>query len=129
MMFRFARGLAAYLIYRIINYVRWVSHLFMHCDSYMALWRHIRSWIGVSGVEPYDISEHLFQFIHFTGHSRKRKSFLQLVWLLCVWMVWNARNNRIYNNIHTTIEKILEKVKFQSLWWLKANNANFMHGT
>lgn len=43
-----------------------MSHLFIHCESYGALWRHIRSWIGVSGVEPYDISEHLFRFIHLT---------------------------------------------------------------
>jgi hypothetical protein len=61
------------------------AHLFLHCDIYGAIWRHIRSWIGVSGVEPYDISEHVVQFIHFTGHSRKRRSFLQLVWLFCVW--------------------------------------------
>jgi hypothetical protein len=106
-----------------------VSHLFLHCDDYRELWRLIRSWIGVSGVEPFDIGEHFFQFIHLTWHSRKRRSFLQLVWLLSVWMVWNDRNNRIFNNNHTTVEQILEKIKFQSLWWLKANNANFVHGT
>jgi len=106
-----------------------MSHLFVHCDNYGALWRHIRLWIGVLGVEPYGLSEHFHQFIHSTGLSRKRRSFLQLVWLLCVWVVWKDRNDRIFNNIHTTLEQLLEKVKYHSLWWLQADNANFVHGT
>jgi len=28
------------------------SHLFIHCDVFGSLWQHIRSWIGVSGVDP-----------------------------------------------------------------------------
>ncbi|KEH34323.1 hypothetical protein MTR_3g464640 [Medicago truncatula] len=76
-----------------------VSHLFIHCERYGVLWRHLRLWIGVSGVEPYDISEHLYQFIHITGNSRKRRSFLQLVWILCVWVVWNDRNDIIFNRV------------------------------
>jgi hypothetical protein len=106
-----------------------VSHLLLHCDRYVALWRHIRTWIGVTGADPHDISEHLFQFIHYTGHSTKRRSFLHLVWLLCAWLIWNARNNFIFINNHTTVEQLLEKVKFHSLWWLKANNTKFVHGT
>jgi hypothetical protein len=105
------------------------SHLFFHCDSFGPLWGHIRLWIGVSSVEPNDICEHFFQFIHCTGYSRKRKSFLQLVWLLCVWVVWNERNNKIFNNVQTTIDQLLEKIKFHSLWWLKANNVSFVHDT
>ena len=106
-----------------------VSHLFLHCDSYGPLWWHIRAWIGVTGVDPHDISEHLFQFIHYTWNSTKRRSFLHLVWLLCVWMIWNAHNNSLFNNNHTTIEQLLENVKFHSLWWLKANNTKFVLGT
>jgi len=104
-------------------------HLFLHCVTFGTLWWHIRSWIGVSGVEPNDICEHFFQFIHCTGHSRTRRFFLHLVWLLCVWVVWNKRNNKIFNNIQTTIEQLLENVKYHSLWWLKANNATFVHNT
>jgi len=42
-------------------------------------------------------------------------------------MVWNERNNIIFNNIQTTIDQLLEKVKFHSLWRLKANNVTFVH--
>jgi hypothetical protein len=105
------------------------SHLFLLCDSFGPLWGQIWSWIGVSSVESIDICDPFLQFIHCTGQSRKRRSFLQLLWLLCVWVVWNERNNKIFNNIQTTIDQLLEKIKFHSLWWLQANNALFVHDT
>jgi hypothetical protein len=85
-----------------------------------SLWYRIRSWIGVFGVYTDNICEHFQQFTHYTGHSKTRCSFLQLLWLLCIWLVWNERNNRLCNNTETSIEQLLDKVKFHSLWWLKA---------
>lgn len=101
------------------------SHLFLHCDVFGSLWQHIRSWIGVNGVNPLNINDHFFQFIHYTGSSKARRSFLQLLWLLCVWLIWRERNNRIFNNVETPIVQLLDKVKFHSLWWLKAKKKNF----
>jgi len=104
-------------------------HLFIHYATFGTLWHFIRCWIGMSGVDPLNIDDHFIQFTHSTCHSKARQSFLQLIWLLCVWLVWNERNNRLYNNIQTTIEQLVEKVKFHPFWWLKANKANFMYGT
>jgi len=63
------------------------SHLFLHCAVFGSLWQHIRSWIGVSGVDPLNLIDHFFQFIHYRGSSKSRSSFLQLLWLLCVWLI------------------------------------------
>jgi len=71
----------------------------------------------------------LYGSIYGTGWARKRRSFMQLVWLLGVWIVWNERNNRVFKNTQTTMIDLLEKVKYHSLWWLKAHNANFVYGT
>jgi len=102
------------------------QHLFIHCATFGTLWHFIRGWIGMSGVDPLNIDDHFIQFTHSTSHSKARQSFLQLIWLLCVWLVWNECNNRLYNNIQTTTEQLVEKVKFHSFWWLKANKTNFM---
>jgi len=101
------------------------SHLFLHCEVFGSLWYHIRSWIGVSGVDTHNISEHFFQFTHYTGHIKARRSFLQFLWLLCVWLIWSEGNNRIFNNLETPL---LQLFKFHSLLWLKAKNATFVHG-
>lgn len=70
-----------------------------------------------------------FQFIHYIGDSKIRWSFLQLLWLMCVWLIWNERNNRIFNNVETPIKEIMGKVKYNSYCWLKANKANFVYGS
>ena len=52
---------------------------------------------------PLNLIDHFSQFIHYTGSSKSRRSFLQLLWLLCVWLIWGERNNRIFNNVETPI--------------------------
>jgi len=105
------------------------SHLFLHCEVFGSLWHHVRSWIGMSGVDPHNNSEHFFQFTNYTGHSKACRLFLQLPWLLCVWVLWSERNNKIFNNIETPILQLLNHVKFNSLWWLRAKNATFVQGS
>ena len=105
------------------------SHLFIHCDLFSSLWQYIRSWLGVAGADPRSINDHFTQFIHCIGYSKKHRSFLQLIWLLGVWLLWNERNNKLFNNIQTPLAQILYKVKFHSYWWLKAKNAMFVYGS
>jgi hypothetical protein len=45
-------------------------HLFLHCDIFGSLWQHIRTWIDVSGVEPYNIHDHFIQFTNSIGTWR-----------------------------------------------------------
>jgi len=106
------------------------THLFLHCEIFGSIWQHIRNWIGILGVDhPPNLHDHFFQFTNSIGMFRKRRSFMQLLWLLCVRIVWNERNNRIFKNIQTTMIELLEKVKYNTFWLLKANNSNFVYGT
>ena len=91
------------------------THLLFHCPVFGAIWQHIRSWIGVSGVDSDNVNDHLLQFIHYSGTSTAHRAFLQLLWLLCVWLVWNERNNRLFKNTETSIEQLLDKAKYHSL--------------
>jgi len=113
------RGAATTSLHLICSFIA----LFLaHCGSILGP--------GLAYVEQIlNISDHFHQFIHYTGHSKARRSFLQLLWLLCVWLVWNERNNRLFNNIETPIDQLLEKVKYHSLWWLRANKTTFVYGT
>ena len=105
------------------------SHLFLHCHVFGSIWQHIRSWIGVTGVDTDNVSEHFQQFINYSGYSKAHRSCLQLLCLLCVWLVRNERNNRLFKNTETSIEQLLDKAKFHSLWRLKANKTTFVYGS
>jgi hypothetical protein len=104
-------------------------HMFIHCDIFGALWQHVRNWLGISGADPFHIHARFIQFTNALGTSRSRRSFMQLLWLLCVWTLWDERNNRLFNNVHTTLTDLIDKVKYTSLWWLKATNASFVYGS
>lgn len=93
--------------------------LFLHCDIFGSLGQHVRSWIGVSGAVPQSLCAHFIQFTNYLRGSKARRSFLQLLWLLCVWLVWNERNNMLFKNVQTPITKLSDKVKYHSYWWLK----------
>jgi len=103
--------------------------LFLLCNTFGSLWHMVRDWIGCYGVDTDNISNHFLQFIHLTGGGNARHSFMQLLWLLPAWVVWNERNNRLFNDVITPIPGLLDKVKMLSLGWLKAKKATFVHGT
>jgi hypothetical protein len=49
----------------------------------------------------------------FSSGSRARRSFMQLLWLCCTWIVWQEWNSRIFKAKESTISQLL-----------KAHNAN-----
>jgi len=98
--------------------VETAQHLFVSCPIFSKLWHHVRAWIGVSGVDPIDVSDHCLQFTYLTGGTTTKRSFMHLVWVL-----WTERNNRQFNNTETNIHQLFEKIQINSYRWLKATNA------
>jgi len=105
----------------------WIT-MFLSCPTFGALWPLVRAWLGVVGVDSQSVSDHFLQFINHAGCSRSRRSFFHLIWLQCVWVLWNERNDRIFRNKQSSLPHMLNKVKSSSLWWLKANNVVFSFG-
>jgi hypothetical protein len=55
------------------------QHLFIYCSIFVSLWSSVRSWIGLSLVDPLHLADH---FLHFTlqvGGLRARRSSHQLI--------------------------------------------------
>ncbi|MCI25636.1 hypothetical protein A2U01_0046827, partial [Trifolium medium] len=44
-----------------------------------SLWSSVRSWIGLSSVDPQNLADHFLQFTFSAGGLRARRSFLQLI--------------------------------------------------
>jgi len=74
------------------------------------LWQQVRDWIGFDAVDSNNITDHLVQFTYMTGIGKAKHSFLQLIWILCTWVVWIERNNRLFNNIVTIFPLLLERL-------------------
>ncbi|AES97475.1 hypothetical protein MTR_5g054960 [Medicago truncatula] len=106
-----------------------IQHLFLSCSTFGTLWQLVRSWIGFDGVDSQVISDHFQQFIYYTGGLKLRRTFLQLIWLLCAWIVWNKRNNMLFKQKENNMFQLLEKVKSYSFMWFKVKKVRFVFGT
>jgi len=105
------------------------EHLFLSCSISVSLWQQVRDWIGSVGADPNNISDHLVQFTYLIGVGKAKCSFLHLIWILCTWVVWTERNNRLFNNVVTDVPELLDMIKLLSLGYLKAKKAMFVFGT
>lgn len=105
-----------------------IDHLIIHCPVFDNLWQYIKTWIGVFSVDPQQVMEHYYQFVHSWGGYAPRRSFLHLVWLCGIWVLWNERNQRLFANTAKTAVQLLEKFKITSLRWMKAKNVCFPFG-
>jgi hypothetical protein len=94
------------------------------CPVFAPLWSLVRSWVGISSADPLVLQDHFVQFTYSAGGSRARRSFMQSLWLCCIWVIWHERNNRIFKAKESTVLQLLEKVQVHSLWWMKAYNVN-----
>jgi hypothetical protein len=101
-------------------------HLFLSCSTFGSLWALVRAWIGFFAADAHTLPDHFVQFTHSAGGLRARRSFLQLVWLACVWVVWNERNQRLFRNAATPLPQLLDKVKLSSFRWLKTTNVSLV---
>jgi hypothetical protein len=119
----------AYLCVSECGLVETSRHLFLSWNIYSSLWPLVRHWLSITDVDTNVIAAHFLQFVHLTCGGRAKRSFLQLIWLLCAWVLWNERNNRFFNNVVTPIPRLLDKVKYMSLAWMKAKKAAFRFGT
>ena len=79
-------------------------------------------------MEPQHIVDHCHQFRYSSGGYIPRRSFLHMIWLYCIWVLWNERNHRLFSNKVKSIMQLLEKVKITTLNWLKAKNVCFSFG-
>jgi hypothetical protein len=82
----------------------------------------VRSWIGFSAVDAHTLPDHFVQLTYSAGGCWARRSFLQLIWLACVWVVWNERNHRLFINAASHVPHLLDKIKLFSFRWLKMTN-------
>jgi len=100
------------------------------CPFFGALWPMVRAWLGVEGVDSHAIPDHFMQFIQYASGLKSRRSLFHLIWLQCVWVLWNDRNDRLFRGRNCSLPQLLDKVKSNSLWWwLKASNVVFNFGT
>jgi hypothetical protein len=94
---------AAHLCVTVCGEMELAHHLFRSCGAFGSLWALVCLWISILMVEYTSLRDHFVRFTYSAGGSRARRSFLQLIWLACVWFVWTERNYKLFRGSASTL--------------------------
>ncbi|KAL6346450.1 hypothetical protein AAG906_033246 [Vitis piasezkii] len=82
-----------------------IDHLFLHCPVTIGLWHRLFNLVGVIWVPPRSIED------------IRGKILWQIACLTLIWMVWQERNNRIFEDKGRTEEVVWDLIRFYSSLW------------
>jgi hypothetical protein len=91
-------------------------HLFLHCRYAAKIWYDIVRWLDFTIMLPHDITSSLAILLHCTKNKRE-KIGLCLIWNAYMWVVWNVRNDCIFNNGVPNMEDMVDRIKMLSWKW------------
>jgi hypothetical protein len=101
------------------------DHLFFECDHYGRLWLLISHWFGNVTILHGSLHSHATQFCSLGGFSKNSRTGFTVIWISTLFVIWKDRNRRIFHNQFDHVDALLERVKLQMYWWLKANYIMF----
>jgi len=101
------------------------DHLLFRCDHFGMVWHLLFQWLGISFIAPAAVAAHLHQFGRYAGLQRSTHSFMTVIWMTTVWVIWKERNNKIFNQKNVDLHHLADNVKFLSFSWLKTNVSTF----
>jgi len=108
--------------------VRWRRRItfFFSYDIFGSVWSAALQWLYISFVAPTQSMYHILQFGQMVGLLRSSYTFLQIIWMACVWIIRKERNNRIFHQRTVDTKTLSGKVKLLSFHWLRANMLTFV---
>ncbi|KAJ9676364.1 hypothetical protein PVL29_025068 [Vitis rotundifolia] len=94
-----------------------IDHLFLHCPVTIGLWHKLFNLAGLVWVPPRSFVDMLVIAFKGLGNSLRGKTLWQIACLTLVWMVWQERNKRIFEEKGRMEEILWDLILFYSSLW------------
>lgn len=92
------------------------THLFVHCEVAVLIWRKLMDWLEVSFITPQHLLIH-FDCWNAACNSRRLLKAFKLIWHAVIWSIWKEMNARIFNNQIKHFEVVVDEIKALSWYW------------
>ncbi|RVW63727.1 hypothetical protein CK203_052776 [Vitis vinifera] len=93
-----------------------IDHLFLHCPVTIGLWHRLFNLVGLIWVLQGALRTCWLLLLKL-GNSLRGKTRWQIACLTLIWMVWQERNNRIFEDKGRTEEMVWDLIRFYSSLW------------
>jgi len=92
------------------------THLFLHCRVAQGVWMELLRWVGNMFIIPQNLFNHWACWN--AGSSKKKISRgLRLIWHTTIWLIWKARNEKIFKAKDSEVMELVEDIKVWSWRW------------
>ncbi|GAU14645.1 hypothetical protein TSUD_97090 [Trifolium subterraneum] len=100
------------------------DHLLVTCPLAWAVWSLVHRWFGVVSVVPVTLSSLCESFLKVYRKGKQGLKGILLVWHAVVWVLWRARNDKIFSAKEVDAEVLFDKIQITSWKWLVAKKIN-----
>ncbi|RVW93876.1 Transposon TX1 uncharacterized 149 kDa protein [Vitis vinifera] len=94
-----------------------IDHIFLHCPVTIGIWYRLFNLAGLVWVPPRSLEDMLVITFKGLRNSLRGKTLWQIACLTLIWIVWQERNNRIFEDKGRTEEMLWDLIRFYSSLW------------
>jgi hypothetical protein len=91
-------------------------HLFLHCKVANAVWLKLMRWLDCLFITPPNLFVH-WECWHGWERDKKVKKRKGVVWLATIWVLWNSRNDKVFNDAMVEVDVIVDEVIVLAWKW------------
>jgi len=101
-----------------------VDHLIFSCDYFCENLEWYFAMVSLHNGATRTCHKSLTEVRKSNRFSQSIHLVFNSICLSCAWVIWNERNVRVFRQNGSSIQQLLDKIKIQSFWWLKAKRHN-----
>ena len=94
-----------------------IDHLFLHCPLTIGLWHKLFNLARLDWVPPRSIEDMMIIAFRGLGNSIRGKTLWQITCLTLLWIVWQQRNARIFEDEGRSEGMLQDLLHFYSSLW------------
>ncbi|KAJ0495910.1 putative reverse transcriptase zinc-binding domain-containing protein [Helianthus annuus] len=94
-------------------------HLFGSCHVAIELWDFISKWCRIHPIFILELED--LANIHKRNRGSKRwEKVVSMVTQATIWVIWRSRNDAVFNDKRSNVNRMKEEVKMYGYMWLKS---------
>ncbi|KAJ0466659.1 putative reverse transcriptase zinc-binding domain-containing protein [Helianthus annuus] len=95
-------------------------HLYTGCGFTFGVWSAIGAWCKIDPIFAFDVKD-LLKLAN-GRRIKEEKKIIQGIVMVSMWVIWNARNEKIFRNKGTKVRELVASIKSLSFIWLRSRS-------